>query len=139
MADGGGGVLRKRSPKTGKRTVDPIDEYVGKRVRARRKMLGLSQTQVGNHLGITFQQVQKYERGTNRIGSGRLFRLADFLDVDVAYFFEGARYALDPDLEKTDIEDHMGRGETRELVYAYYSIADPRVRRKIIAITKLLG
>ena len=138
MADGGGDVLRKRGSKTNKRMIDPIDVLVGERVRARRKMLGLSQTQVGKHLGVTFQQIQKYEKGTNRIGSGRLFRLADFFDVDVTYFFEGAEYILHPGLEVAGIEQRMDRQETKELVYAYYSITDPRIRRKVVAIAKLL-
>jgi transcriptional regulator with XRE-family HTH domain len=118
--------------------IDPIDAFVGERVRARRKMLGFSQTHVGKHLGVTFQQIQKYEKGTNRIGSGRLFRLADFFDVEVSYFFEGAEYTLHPDLKEVDLGQRMNRQETKELVYAYYSIADPRIRRKVIAIAKLL-
>lgn len=68
---------------------DPIDVHVGSRVRQRRKMLGLSQTQLANELGLTFQQVQKYERGTNRIGSSKLWRISKTLDVPVNYFFEG--------------------------------------------------
>lgn len=78
----------------GKRGPHPIDVHVGQRVRARRKMLGMSQTQLGVQLGVTFQQVQKYERGTNRIGSSRLFQMSTTLDVPVAYFFEGAETKL---------------------------------------------
>ena len=68
---------------------DPIDVYVGARIRGRRTMLGMSQGDVAKRLGLTFQQVQKYERGINRIGAGRLFRLAEILDVDTAYFWDG--------------------------------------------------
>lgn len=120
---------------------DPIDVYVGQRVRARRKMLGLSQTQLGNELGVTFQQVQKYERGTNRIGSSRLFRMSTTLDVPVAYFFEGAETKLpgyNAAIEGMD-EDAFERQETQELVEAYYRIADPRIRKKVLGLARLLA
>ncbi|MSO75062.1 MAG: XRE family transcriptional regulator, partial [Alphaproteobacteria bacterium] len=70
-------------------TPNPIDIHVGKRLRQRRSLLDMSQEKLGESLGLTFQQVQKYERGTNRIGSSRLHRLASILDVSVGYFFEG--------------------------------------------------
>lgn len=120
---------------------DPVDIHVGQRVRARRKMLGLSQTQLGKELGVTFQQVQKYERGTNRIGSSRLFRLSSALDVPVAYFFEGAETKLpgyDAGLDALD-GDAFERQETQELVEAYYRIADPRVRKKVLGLARLLS
>ncbi len=119
---------------------DPIDIHVGQRVRARRKMLGLSQTQLGDELGVTFQQVQKYERGTNRIGSSRLFKVSSTLDVPIAYFFEGAETKL-PGYQQQEAvsENAMEREETRELVDAYYRIADPRIRTKIIGLARLLG
>lgn len=138
MADGGD-VLRKRDPETGKKMIDPIDIHVGGRLRKRRRLLGLSQTQVGSHLGVTFQQVQKYEKGTNRIGAGRLFRLAEFLDVDVMYFFEKAEYASEPAQEALSFSKLIELEETRELVHIYYAIVDLRVRRKIIAIAQLLN
>lgn len=69
--------------------VHPVDIYVGKRVRFRRKELGMTQTELGNMLDLTFQQIQKYEKGSNRIGASRLFEIAAGLDVEVAYFFEG--------------------------------------------------
>jgi transcriptional regulator with XRE-family HTH domain len=78
--------MEKAMPKNGP---EPTDLHVGKRVRMRRMMLGLSQTQLGDALGITFQQVQKYERGTNRISASRLQRTADVLQVPVPFFFEG--------------------------------------------------
>lgn len=120
---------------------DPVDVHVGQRVRARRKMLGLSQTQLGKELGVTFQQVQKYERGTNRIGSSRLFRLSTALDVPVAYFFEGAQTKLpgyDTEVDGLD-KDAFERAETQELVEAYYRIADPRVRKKVLGLARLLS
>lgn len=119
---------------------DPIDVYVGHRVRARRKMLGLSQTQLGDELGVTFQQVQKYERGTNRIGSSRLFRMSTSLDVPVAYFFEGAETKLPGYAEAKDsIEGVFEREETQELVSAYYRISDPRIRKKVLGLARLLS
>lgn len=120
---------------------DPIDIHVGQRVRARRKMLGLSQTQLGTELGVTFQQVQKYERGTNRIGSSRLFRMSTTLDVPVAYFFEGAETKLpgyNAAIEGLD-DDAFERQETQELVEAYYRIADPRIRKKVLGLARLLA
>lgn len=120
---------------------DPVDVHVGQRVRARRKMLGLSQTQLGKELGVTFQQVQKYERGTNRIGSSRLFRLSSALDVPVAYFFEGAETKLPGyDSSADGFEgDAFERQETQELVDAYYRIADPRIRKKVLGLARLLS
>lgn len=120
---------------------DPIDIHVGQRVRARRKMLGLSQTQLGHELGVTFQQVQKYERGTNRIGSSRLFRMSNTLDVPVAYFFEGAETKMPG---YVSVKETMGdavfdREETQELVDAYYRIADPRIRKKVLGLARLLS
>ncbi|WND01694.1 helix-turn-helix transcriptional regulator [Temperatibacter marinus] len=119
---------------------DPVDTYVGGRVRARRKMLGLSQTQLGEELGVTFQQVQKYERGTNRIGSSRLFRMATALDVPVAYFFEGAETSLPGYSDSVVLdEDTFQREETQELVQAYYRINDPRIRKKVLGLARLLS
>ena len=120
---------------------DPVDVHVGQRVRARRKMLGLSQTQLGKDLGVTFQQVQKYERGTNRIGSSRLFKMSTTLDVPVAYFFEGAETKLpgyNESLEALNGEA-FERQETQELVEAYYRIADPRIRKKVLGLARLLS
>ncbi|UTW54165.1 helix-turn-helix domain-containing protein [Kordiimonas sp. SCSIO 12610] len=122
------------------KTPDPIDVHVGQRVRARRKMLGLSQTELGNELGVTFQQVQKYERGTNRIGSSRLFKMSNTLDVPVAYFFEGAETKL-PGYDEASVldDDVFTKQETQELVEAYYRIADPRIRKKVLGLARLLS
>jgi len=120
---------------------DPVDVHVGQRVRVRRKMLGYSQTQLGNELGVTFQQVQKYERGTNRIGSSRLFRMAAALDVPVSYFFEGAETKLPGYQESVEAidADTFAKPETQELVEAYYRISDPRVRKKVLGLARLLS
>ena len=116
---------------------DPIDVHVGGRVRARRKMLGLSQTQLGNGLGVSFQQVQKYERGANRIGASRLFKISKALDVQVGYFFEGAEKKL-PGYTK-EMGDVGAREETQELVKVYYEIEDPRIRIKVLGLVRLLA
>ena len=77
-----------------KRIANPVDKHVGSRIRMRRLMLGMSQEKLGNGLGLTFQQVQKYEKGTNRIGAGRLQRISELLQVPVPFFFEGAPQVL---------------------------------------------
>lgn len=124
----------------GKRGPHPIDVHVGQRVRARRKMLGMSQTQLGEQLGVTFQQVQKYERGTNRIGSSRLFQMSTTLDVPVAYFFEGAETKLPGyNASEQNPADHFEKQETLDLVEAYYRIADPRIRQKVMGLARLLA
>ena len=120
---------------------DPVDIHVGQRVRARRKMLSMSQTELGKQLGVTFQQVQKYERGTNRIGSSRLFRMSNALDVPVAFFFEGAETKLpgyNSAAEGVDADTYE-KQETQELVEAYYKIADPRIRKKVVGLARLLS
>jgi len=116
---------------------DPIDIHVGLRVRERRKMLSMSQSSLGGIVGVTFQQIQKYERGTNRIGSSRLFRLANALDVTVSYFFEGtAKHLLEPIEADSSLYDQK---ETQELIVVYYGIQDTFVRKKMMAIIELLG
>jgi transcriptional regulator with XRE-family HTH domain len=128
---------------------NPVDVHVGARVRLRRTLLGMSQEKLGDAIGLTFQQVQKYERGANRIGSSRLFDLSRVLDVPIAFFFdempvdvaanspaqtrgmaeEPVTYELDP----------MAKRETLELVRAYYKITDPHVRKRLFELTKALG
>ena len=118
---------------------DPIDVHVGMRVRARRKMLGMSQSALAATLGCTFQQVQKNERGTNRIGSSRLFQIAATLDVPVSYFFEGAETKLPGYNAQMEDGDVFEREETKELVEAFYRISDPRVRKKIVGLARLMA
>lgn len=128
---------------------NPIDIHVGTRIRLRRILLGLSQQKLGEALGLTFQQVQKYERGKNRVGSSRMFELARVLQVPVAYFFE----EMTPDTAtirppagtsarrrpEAETPDPMVKRETLQLVRAYYRIADPRVRKRLFEMTKALG
>ena len=129
---------------------NPVDIHVGKRLRLRRTLLGYSQEKLGSLLGLTFQQVQKYERGTNRIGSSRLYKISSVLDVPVSYFFEGFEEAEGGGAktvpasglaeEPASFETSpMDRRETLELVRAYYRIEDPQVRRRVFELIKSLG
>jgi len=129
-------------------TPNPIDIHVGSRVRLRRTLLGLSQEKLGAALGLTFQQVQKYERGANRIGASRLFHLSRILDVPVSYFFDdiaaetpaGKAGGMGMSEEKDGYEpDPLAKRETLELVRAYYKITDPKVRRKVFDLIKSLA
>jgi transcriptional regulator with XRE-family HTH domain len=129
---------------------NPIDVHVGARIRQRRTLLGMSQEKLGEAIGLTFQQVQKYERGANRVGSSRLFDLARVLDVPVSYFFEDMsagtasksrsrlRGLAEPKPEPFE-PDPLAKRETLELVRAYYRIADPAVRKRVFELTKALG
>ena len=127
---------------------NPIDIYVGNRLRLRRTLLGLSQTNLGRSLNLTFQQVQKYEKGLNRIGSSRLFELSRILGVPVSYFFEGvsetslSRLQGRRGLGENRIpyeDDPMLRRETLELVRAYYKIPSAAVRKRLFELTKSLS
>jgi transcriptional regulator with XRE-family HTH domain len=117
-----------------------VDKHVGLRLRWRRRELKLSQESLAEKLGITFQQVQKYERGTNRVSAGRLFELARALKVTVPYFFEGAE-AVTRALAKgmaEDATDFAGLvdGDSMDLVIAFQSIQDPALRKSILAMVK---
>lgn len=134
-------------PRNGK--PNPVDVHVGSRVRLRRTLLGMSQEKLGEAIGLTFQQVQKYERGANRIGASRLFNLSQVLDVPVSFFFDDMpREAADaPVLGEEDDEervvefepDPMAKRETLELVRAYYRITDPGVRKRLFELTKAVA
>ena len=128
---------------------NPVDVHVGARVRLRRTLLGMSQEKLGDAIGLTFQQVQKYERGANRIGSSRLFDLSRVLDVPIEFFFDempGDVAASSPAQTRGMAEepvsyelDPMAKRETLELVRAYYKITDPHVRKRLFELTKALG
>jgi transcriptional regulator with XRE-family HTH domain len=113
-----------------------IDQHVGERIRARRTELGLTQEQLAEALNVSYQQVQKYETGANRISAGRIFELARKLRVDVSYFFEGL--PLDAPAEQVPLE-HGGRQRSAiELVRKFAQIDDPQVRSAIAALVKAL-
>ena len=132
---------------------NPIDVHVGRRLRLRRTLLGMSQERLGQLLGLTFQQIQKYERGVNRIGSSRLYELGQILDVPVSFFFddmsEGGRAqdVLAPGLAEDPAgfafddarELQLDKRETLELVRAYNRILDPAVRKRLFELTKTLA
>ncbi|VBB69315.1 Transcriptional regulator [invertebrate metagenome] len=128
---------------------NPIDVHVGSRVRLRRTLLGMSQEKLGDAIGLTFQQVQKYERGANRIGASRLWDLSRVLDVPVSFFFDDmieGTAAQSPRMLAGTIEepssfeaDPMSKRETLELVRAYYRITDPQVRKRVFELAKALA
>jgi len=122
---------------------NPVDVHVGSRVRLRRTLLGMSQERLGEALGLTFQQVQKYERGANRVGASRLFDLARALQVPVGFFFddlpEGASAGGVPPLTAAPDDDPMQRRETIELVRAYCRIPDPTARRRLFELTRSIA
>jgi transcriptional regulator with XRE-family HTH domain len=131
----------------------PIDVHVGSRIRLRRTLLGMSQERLGDSLGLTFQQVQKYERGVNRVGASRLFDLSRVLDVPISFFFDdmpdslAAAFGGNParraasSSESGDPfgDDTLSRRETLELVRAYYRITDPSVRKRVFDLIKSMG
>lgn len=130
----------------------PIDVHVGSRIRLRRTLLGMSQERLGEALGLTFQQVQKYERGVNRVGASRLFDLSRVLDVPISFFFDDMPDSLSANfgglpsrrLGGSETQDSLGddtltRRETLELVRAYYRITDPSVRKRVFDLIKSMG
>ncbi len=139
--------MKKRARKSSGRMAskgfpNPIDVHVGARIRLRRTLLGISQSTLAEMIGLTFQQVQKYERGVNRVSSSRLVDLANALDVTVSYFFEempaGVKAQSPSELIRTNSrpendeeKDPLAKRETLELVRAYYKIQDPAVRKRL--------
>jgi transcriptional regulator with XRE-family HTH domain len=142
------GELRSENP-------DPVDIHVGSRLRIRRNLVGFSQEQLGKALGLTFQQIQKYERGVNRMGSSRLFQISRLLSVPVSYFFEemapvhgwaqqGSSESEQSAMEDTPApmaEDYdvLRKRETLELVRAYYRIQDSKQRRKVYELVRSMA
>lgn len=125
-------------PRKSQMRPDPIDEHVGRRLRDRRILLGLTQTAVGDAIGLSFQQVQKYERGANRISASRLYQFARLLDVSIDYFFDAPpKTAGAPDLPTLD--DPVIMREVLAFVQAYYAITDKDVRQSILELTKVLA
>ena len=127
----------------------PVDVHVGARMRQRRTLLGMSQEKLGTAVGLTFQQIQKYERGSNRIGSSRLYEFAKVLDVPVSYFFDempsnalsgrGRKGFGEAGTPFEQEKDPLIKRETLELVRAYYKIREGRVRKRIFEMVKAVG
>tara|TARA_R100001143_G_C3281843_1_gene97068 strand:+ start:179 stop:625 length:447 start_codon:yes stop_codon:yes gene_type:complete len=135
-----------------KGSAEPVDKHVGRRLRIRRSLLGLSQEKLAEQVGVTFQQIQKYERGANRVSSSRLFQFSKILGVPVDYFFDEMDKSIDPQgaalglsdnaqdsFGDEDSEDIMQRKETIKLVRAYYNILDKNARQDLLRLMKTLS
>ena len=116
-----------------------LDAHVGQRIRDKRNERGMSQTEVANALGVTFQQVRKYERGTNRVGASRLYDLSRILNVPVQIFFEGLENQADTLRGDAENVVHLIKPETIELVEAYYKVDNPHVRRQILSTIRSIS
>ena len=125
--------------KRGQAQAKTVDTHVGQRIRDKRNERGMSQTEVANALGVTFQQVQKYERGTNRVGASRLFDLSRILSVPVQYFFAGLNNQSTPIEKEGDNVIHRMKPDTVELVEAYSKVENPQVRRLILSTIRSIS
>jgi transcriptional regulator with XRE-family HTH domain len=127
-----------------KKVPNPIDKHVGSRVRMRRMMLGMSQEKLGDALSLTFQQVQKYEKGTNRIGASRLQQISTILQVPVSFFFEGAPAMIGdrPDGEEAPspayVSEFLASSEGLALTKAFMRIDDAKIRRRIVDLVEAI-
>jgi transcriptional regulator with XRE-family HTH domain len=128
-----------------RKSPNPVDKHFGNRVRMRRLMLRMSQQKLGGALGLTFQQVQKYEKGTNRIGASRLQQIADILQVPVAFFFEGAptphqqRGKLQEAPSPAYVSDFLATTDGLALTKAFMRIKEPTLRRCIVTLVKQIA
>ena len=119
---------------------NPVDVHVGARIRMRRLLLGMNQETLASALGLTFQQVQKYEGGANRVSASRLSEMARILSVPISYFFSDLETAeSESSGEDKEWREHLQRPETIEFIRLYYAIADPSVRHQFLEMTKALG
>lgn len=153
-------VRESQKTKKTKGVPDHVDKHVGKRLRVRRSLLGISQEKLAEAVGVTFQQIQKYERGTNRVSASRLLKFSQILSVPVDYFYEHLEeiggsagenmYAaagmsdhkqdsFDPATEKLNEKNLMEQKETLELIRVYYSVKDPKSRKDIMKILKTMA
>jgi len=128
-----------------KKAPNPIDKHVGSRVRMRRMMLAMSQEKLGDALGLTFQQVQKYEKGTNRIGASRLQQISTILEVPVAFFFEGAPEAAGVRSSGKDapspayVVEFLATSDGLALTKAFMRIPDAKMRRRIVDLVEQIA
>jgi transcriptional regulator with XRE-family HTH domain len=124
---------------------NPVDKYVGSRVRMRRIMLGMSQEKLGEALGLTFQQVQKYEKGTNRVGASRIKQISEILQVPVSFLFEGGPAGtanpegFSEDASPSYISDFLATSEGLALTRAFTSITDAKLRRSIVDLVEQIA
>lgn len=126
-----------------KKQANPIDAQVGNRVRLRRMLIGMSQERLGDLLGLTFQQVQKYEKGVNRIGAGRLFEVSRILGVPIDYFYEGAMVQgagfAENDASSPPVMEFVSSGEGLQLSLAFMKIKDPKLRKRVLDLVKQMA
>jgi transcriptional regulator with XRE-family HTH domain len=130
-----------------KKTTNPVDKHVGSRVRMRRVLIGMSQERLGDALGLTFQQVQKYEKGINRIGASRLQQISNILGMPVEFFFEGAPSGETRSVEGFNevsdtpyVADFLASNEGVQLNRAFLRIRDPKLRRRVVdLVTAIAG
>ena len=128
-----------------KKTPNPIDKHVGSRVRMRRMMLSMSQEKLGDALGLTFQQVQKYEKGTNRIGASRLQQISGILSVPVSFFFEGAPHGTghSPGMSEAPspayVSDFLATSDGLSLTKAFMRIKNSKLRRRIVELVEQIA
>jgi transcriptional regulator with XRE-family HTH domain len=124
-----------------KKQANPVDVQVGNRVRIRRMLIGMSQERLGDLLGLTFQQVQKYEKGVNRIGAGRLFEVARILNVPVDFFYEGLNALTEGGLGEgaPPVMEFISSGEGLQLSLAFMKIKDAKVRKRVLDLVKSLA
>ena len=123
---------------------NPIDKYVGSRVRMRRIMLGMSQEKLGEALGLTFQQIQKYEKGTNRVGASRIQQISEILQVPVSFLFEGGPTSISGNgfsegTSPTYVSDFLATSEGLALTRAFTRIADSKLRRSIVDLVEQIA
>ena len=124
-----------------KKKTELVDKEVGARLRTRRNMLRITQQRLGSEIGISFQQVQKYEKGINRIGASRLRQIAIVLDVPVEYFFDGALIQKDRELDNpmADVSDFIASSDGTTLLRSFAKIANPIVRRRLVNLVEALA
>ena len=126
-----------------KKQPNPIDAQVGNRVRLRRMLVGMSQERLGELLGLTFQQVQKYEKGVNRIGAGRLFEVSRILGVTIEYFYEGVNSQLAGGFTEggssPPVMEFVSSGEGLQLSLAFMKIKDGKLRKRVLDLVKQLA
>ncbi|MCK0198021.1 helix-turn-helix domain-containing protein [Ancylobacter sp. 6x-1] len=129
-----------------KKSPNPIDKHVGSRVRMRRMMVSMSQEKLGESLGITFQQIQKYEKGTNRIGASRLQHISNVLGVPVSFFFDGApggaalpHGGFGEEGSPTYVSDFLSTSEGLALTRAFTRITDAKVRRRVVDLVEAIA
>lgn len=126
-----------------KKQANPIDGQVGNRVRLRRMLIGMSQERLGELLGLTFQQVQKYEKGVNRIGAGRLFEVSRILGVPIDYFYEGVSNQMAGGFGESEtsppVMEFVSSGEGLQLSLAFMKIKDPKLRKRVLDLVKQMA